>query len=195
MFDISPSPLNAIVFLNINWVWYFSFETQLRKSLIVHYLSPGRKLPLEVEWWAMASWFCLSSFNWIAGWTIWDEWCIMATADLLSPVVLQVCCASQLCSGLIGSQGSKQWELLHPISDLHLLSSKRGRAICVCLLQKRLCTICLQQAFKKDKLGETHPTSTQIHPREMSCRLLTMSAMGRHSLFGCVWTQPFKKFF
>lgn len=79
-------------------------------------------------------------------------------------------------------------QLLHPISDLHLLSSQQGRAICVCLLQKRLCTICLQQAFRKDRLSEAHPTFTQIHPREMSCRLLTMSTMGRHSLFGSLWT-------
>lgn len=80
-------------------------------------------------------------------------------------------------------------QLLHPISDLHLLLSQQGRAICICLLQKRFCTICLQQAFRKDKLGETHPTFTQIHPREMSCWLLTMTTTCRHSLFGSLWTQ------
>lgn len=81
-------------------------------------------------------------------------------------------------------------QLLHPISDLHLLSSQQGKAICVCLLQKRLWTICLQQA-KKDKLSETHPTFTQIHPREISCRLLTMSTVGRHSLFDSIWILAF----
>lgn len=87
----------------------FSFETCMRKSFIIHYLSPGRKLPLDVVWWTMPAWFCLSSFNWIIGWTIfWDERHIMATADLLPPIVLQVCYISQVCSGLTGSQGSKQ---------------------------------------------------------------------------------------
>lgn len=110
LFHRSPSSLNAIVFLKINWIWFFfSFETQVRKPLIIHCLSPGRKLPLEVVRWAMAAWFCLSSLNWIVGWTIlWDEKHSMATADLLSLMALQVCCISQLCSGLTGSQGSKQ---------------------------------------------------------------------------------------
>lgn len=47
LFHGSPSPLNAIAFLN---VIFFSFETELKKSFIIHYLCPGRKLPLEVGW-------------------------------------------------------------------------------------------------------------------------------------------------
>ena len=65
-FHSSPSHSNAIAFLNVIWVWFFfPFETQPKKSFTIHYLSPGRKLPLEVDWWIMTTWFCLScpSFN------------------------------------------------------------------------------------------------------------------------------------
>lgn len=135
----------------------------------------------------MAAWFCLSSFNWVAGWTIfWDERHIMATTDLLSQTVLQVCCISQLCSGLTGSQGSKQPcnYCIQFQTSVCYHPNRAGPSVSLCYRKGSVLSVC-NRLFRRTNSG-THPTFTQIHAREMSCRLLTMSTTGRQ--FGSLWT-------
>lgn len=57
-----PSLSNATTFLNVIRGVFFPFQTQ-SKSFIIHYLSPGRKLPLEVDCWRVTTCLFRPLFN------------------------------------------------------------------------------------------------------------------------------------
>lgn len=91
----------------------------------------------------------------------------MATTDLLSQTVLQMCCISQLCSSLTGSQGSKQPCncCIQFQTSVCYRPNRAGPSVSLCYRKGSVLSVC-NRLFRRTNSG-THPTFTQIHARKL----------------------------